>query len=194
MQAGSSPSLPHAKLQDLLLKGEGQDPKITQKQNPAPPCCSRPTACGAGLLQLRRDALHPPHIHAGRREAPGAAAGELGSTTAPGPGEPERGRSERSGAGRGAAERSGAPPRRWRRLPRHPRRRGAGRGAELWAPAGGGDTLPPSARGEGCQPRSLPGRTALAAVRLRAAPPGAACSAGLSRHPRPGPTWERSRW
>lgn len=30
-------------------------------------CPSHPTACGASLLQLSRDAFHPPHVHFGGR-------------------------------------------------------------------------------------------------------------------------------
>lgn len=70
--------------------------------------------------------------------------------------EPRRGRGSRSGAerGQGAAERSGigirigsgigsgAPPRRWRRLPRHPRRRGTGRATAWGCGAAPGGTCP----------------------------------------------------
>lgn len=105
------PPRPTPSCQTCCPEERGREPRLTPRSSLASPRCPRPTACGAGLLQLRRDALHSPHVHAGRRPEPrresAAAPPQRGRAGA----ERERGWARRSGAGwereRGWERRSG---------------------------------------------------------------------------------------
>lgn len=194
----ASPCPPHGKLRDSLLTAKGRAPKRTKQANLAPPRRSRPTACGAGLLQLRRDALHPPHSHSATQE-PRRAGTRRRSVAAP----PRRGRRSRSAAAdergrarRGGAESGRAPPQRQRQhLPRHPRRRGAGRGTAGRPPAEAASQPLPCREKGGVQPRfpALPDWSPSTRGGAGVAP-WAAClsvSSGPRQQPRPGLTRER---
>lgn len=165
MQAGSSPLPAPRQVARLAAEScEGEKPRNNyegknknknggKKKILAPPCCSRPTACGAGLLQLRRDALHPPHVHAGSRGgAAGAGAGRSGA----------RGRRSGAGAGSGAGSGSGAGPRLGGGGASPATRGGAARGgprrgAVERPPGGPVPVRCPPGRGAGARLPALPG-------------------------------------